>query len=226
MQDKGLRFVVLDNQDYIEKTEYQLGRSSFEELDHDPSKLFSEKVNLWIQKWTENKVLDKSWSKLIEPSFVAPGKMYGLVKTHKADNPVRVITSGCGIAVENLSIFIEKFLFPEVLEIESRVQDMSEMLNFIDFLNDSNILTENCMLVNFDIVNMFPSINNESGLQAVKNALEARAGQFPPTPCITEALELCLKCNNSIFNKRHFLQNDSTAQGPHVSCSYGDIAIE
>ena len=226
MQDKGSRFVVIDNQDYIEKIEYQLGRSSFEELDHYLSKLFSEKVNLWIQKLTENKVLDKSWSKFIEPSFVAPGKMYCLVKTHKENNPVRVITSGCGIAVENLSIFIEKFLFPEVLEIESRVQVRSEMLNFIDFLNDSNILTENCMLVNFAIVNMFPSINNESGLQAVKNALEARVGQFPPILCIIEAIELCLKCNNSIFNKRHFLQNDSTAQGPHMSCSYGDIAIE
>ena len=226
MQDKGSRFVVIDNQDYIEKIEYQLGRSSFEELDHYLSKLFSEKVNLWIQKLTENKVLDKSWSKFIEPSFVAPGKMYCLVKTHKENNPVRVITSGCGIAVENLSIFIEKFLFPEVLEIESRVQVTSEMLNFIDFLNDSNILTENCMLVNFAIVNMFPSINNESGLQAVKNALEARVGQFPPILCIIEAIELCLKCNNSIFNKRHFLQNDSTAQGPHISCSYGDIAIE
>ena len=76
MQDKGARFVVLDHKDYVEKIEYQLGRSSFEELDHDPSSLFSEKVNLWIQKWTENKVLDKSWSKFIEPSFVAPGKMY------------------------------------------------------------------------------------------------------------------------------------------------------
>ena len=100
MQDKGSRFVVIDNQDYIEKIEYQLGRSSFEELDHYLSKLFSEKVNLWIQKLTENKVLDKSWSKFIEPSFVVPGKMHGLVKTHKSDNPVRVITSGCGTAVE------------------------------------------------------------------------------------------------------------------------------
>ena len=181
MQDKGSRFVVLDKQDYVEKIEYQLGRSSFEELDHDPSKLFSEKVNLWIQKWTENNVLDKSWGEFIELSFAAPGKMYGLVKAHKADNPVRVITSGCGTVVENLSIFVEKCLFPEFLKIESRVQDTSEMLNFIDFLNDSNILTENCMLVSFDIVNMLPSIHNESGLQAVKNDLEAREKQFPPT---------------------------------------------
>ena len=50
LQDKGSRFVVLDNQDYVKKIEYQLGRSLCEELDHDPSNLFSEKVNLWIQK--------------------------------------------------------------------------------------------------------------------------------------------------------------------------------
>ena len=174
LQGKGSRFVVLDNQGYVKKIEYQLGRSLFEEVDHNPSKLFSEKVNLWIQKWTENKVLDKNWSKFIETSFAAPGKMYGLAKTHRADHPVKVITSGCGTAVENLSIFVEKCLFPEVLKIKSRVQDTSEMLNFIDFLNDSNILMENCMLVSLDIVNMFPSIYNESGLQAVKNALEAR----------------------------------------------------
>ena len=59
--------------------------------------------------------------------------MCGLVKTPKADNPIRVITSGCGTAVENLSIFAEKCLFPELLKIESRVQDTSEMLDFIDF---------------------------------------------------------------------------------------------
>ena len=225
MQDKGSRFVVLDNQDYVEKIEYQLGRSSFEELDQDPSNLFSEEVNLWIQKSTENKVLEKTWRKFIEPSFVAPGKMYGVVKTYEANNLVRVITSRCGTAVENLSIFVEKCLFPEVLKIESGVQDTSEMLNFIDFLNDTNILTENCRLVSFDIVNMFPSIDNESGLQAVKNALEAREEQFPPTLCITEALELYLKCNNSIFNKKHFLQNCSTDQGPHMSCSYGELPL-
>ena len=36
VQDKGSRFVVLDNEHYIEKINYQLGRSSFEELKYDP----------------------------------------------------------------------------------------------------------------------------------------------------------------------------------------------
>ena len=54
-----------------------------------------------------------------------PGKMYGLVKTHKVDNPVRVTTSGCGTAIENLSIFVEECLYSEVLEIDSKVKDTS-----------------------------------------------------------------------------------------------------
>ena len=52
----------------MEKIDYQFERGSFEELDHDLSESFSEKVNLWFQKWIEDKVLDKSCSKFIEPS--------------------------------------------------------------------------------------------------------------------------------------------------------------
>ena len=65
-------------------------------------------------------------------------------------------------------------LYSEVLKIESRIQDTSERPKFIYYLNISNILTEGCILVSYDIVNMFSSIDNQSGLQAVKNALEAR----------------------------------------------------
>ena len=37
---------------------------------------------------------------------------------------------------------------------------------------------------------------------------------------------MCLECNSSIFNDNYFLQSDSTAQGPQMSCSYSDIAIQ
>ena len=149
--------------------------------------------------------------------------MYGLIKTYKVGNPVRVTNSGCGTAIENLSTFVEKCLYSEVLKLESRVKDISEMLTIIDNLNKSNTLTSDCRLVSFDIINMFPSIDNISGLKAVKNILDARQDQVPPTACIIEALKLCLECNNSIFNNKHFF--DGTAQGPHMSCSYSNIAI-
>ena len=75
--------------------------------------------------------------------------MYGLIKTHKVGNPARVITNGCGTVIENLSIFVEKCLHSEVLKIESRVKDRSEMLTIIDNLNESNTLTSDCRLVIF-----------------------------------------------------------------------------
>ena len=82
--------------------------------------------------------------------------MYELIKTHKENNPVRVITSGCGTAIEHLSTFVEKDLYKEVYKIDSRTKDSPDMLNITDMINYSNILTEDSVLVSFDIVNMFP----------------------------------------------------------------------
>ena len=73
------------------------------------------------------------------------------------------------------------------------------MLTIIDNLNSSNSLTSDCKLVSFDIINMFPSIDNISGLKSVKKVLESRSNQFPPSNCIIEALKLCLESINSIL---------------------------
>ena len=72
---------------------------------------------------------------------------------------------------------------------------------------------------------MFPNIDNDSGLDAVKYALLKSSTNTLPFECILEDLELCSTCNNSIFNNRNFLQTDGTAQGPHMSYSYSDIAM-
>ena len=72
---------------------------------------------------------------------------------------------------------------------------------------------------------MFPNIDNKSGLPSVKEALTNSNFDVDSTQCIVDALEICLTCNNSKFNHQHFLQTDGTAQGPHMSCSYADIAM-
>ena len=110
-----------------------------------------------------------------------PGKMYNLIKAHKVGNFVRVITSGCSTAIENLSIFIETCLYSEVLKTEGRV---SEMITIIDKLTKSNTLASDCRLESFDNISTFPGIDNISGLKAVKRIFDARQDQFHPTVCI------------------------------------------
>ena len=199
VQDKGSRFVVLSNNDYESKVQHQIERSSFTETDIDYSKNFEEKVNSWISKWTSKGVIDNNWKRFITPANSRPGKMYGLVKTHKVNNPVRVITSGCNTAIESLSIYIEHVLFELSEGMPSRIKDSNHLLDIIDNMN-SMFLPANAILVSFDIVNMFPNIDNKSGLDALKSILLRRSTNTPPVKCILEGLELNLTCNNSIFN--------------------------
>ena len=82
---------------------------------------------------------------------------------------VGLITSGCSTAIENLYIFVEKCLYSEVLNNESSVKYLCEMVMINDNLNKSDTLGSDCKLASFDIINMVPSINNISGLRAVKD---------------------------------------------------------
>ena len=123
-----------------------------------------------------------------------------------------------------MSIFVKKVLYKEVEVIPSRTKDTSRMLDIIGNLNDSD-LPENSVLVSFDVVNMFPYINNESGIKAVKKVLNDKESKSPPTERILEALRLSLECNNSVSNDKNIIQTNGTAQGSHMSCSYSDIAM-
>ena len=148
--------------------------------------------------------------------------MYGLIKTHKVGNPVRVITGGCCTAMEKLSIFVETVLFDLANELPFRNRDTGHMLSIVDELNRSNCPSES-ILVGFDIANMFPRTDNDFGLKTVLEILESCVSRFPPTQSAIKALEPCLNCNSSLFNNKKYLQTNDTAQGPHMSCSYADF---
>ena len=145
--------------------------------------------------------------------------MYGIIKTHKIDNPVRVTTSGCNTAIGNLSILVEKILYPIADKLPPKIKDGNDMLYIIDIINKS-VLSHNHVLVSFDVVSMFPVIDNKWGLKTVKDVLLDNNFDLDSTQCIVDNLEICLTCNNS-----KFLQTDSTARGPHMSCFYADIAM-
>ena len=71
---------------------------------------------------------------------------------------------------------------------------------------------------------MYPSIDNDRGIAAVRDASETSAYKSPSTDCIIEALDICLKCNNSRSGSQNLLQLNGTATGAPNSCSYADLA--
>ena len=223
-QDKGNRFVIVDKSTDKLKANEQIMRSSFVELEHDPTKLHIEKVKLWAEKWHQLGEISKDWKNYVINTDAKPGKNSTLYKTHKPGNPVRLLTSGCNTAIENLARFVEVICAPLAENLPSRIKNTSHLLDIIDHINGNGI-SNNTTLVSFDIVNMFPSIDNTKGIKAIKDELEKRNEKNPSTKCVIEGLEICLFNNNSIFDNKNLLQTNGTATGAPNSCSYSDIAV-
>ena len=108
-----------------------------------------------------------------------PGVAFGNIKTHKVGNPLRLITS----AIENLSAFTEFYLQPLARELLSFIKDTTDLLKRIEDLNLNGPFPEGTLLVSWDVVSMLPNIDNQLGLTAVKNELNARENQLPSTNC-------------------------------------------
>ena len=87
------------------------------------------------------------------------------------------------------------------------------MLETIDDMNNSN-LSSSAILVSFDVVNMFPSIENNMDIASVRKYLDEWECKDLSAGCVIEALELRLSCNNSAFDNTNYLQTNSKSQGP------------
>ena len=226
IQDKGSRFVLIDGKEYEEKMFGQLNNQlHYKTLQSDPTSKHLASVDSWCSKWLGKGEISPEVAKWVLNKEAKPGVAFGNIKTHKAGNPLRLITSCCGTAIENLSAFTEFYLQPLARNLPSFIKDTTDLLNKIEDLNKSGPFPTGTLLVSWDVVSMFPNIDNKLGLTAVRKALNARVNKFPSTTCILEAVKICLKSNHSVFKENFFLQIHGTAMGPKNACSYADLAM-
>ena len=183
-----LDFVTLDRNDYIDKVESYLSDGSFDILSYDPSLSYNRTVKDWGDKWvgigeiTQLPLLDCILN--VNPR---PGKNYGLIKTHEPNNPIRLITSGNGTAVEDFSLFTEYFLHPCEEKEPQTLTDTTALLNKItDINNKFSLFPAGTLLVSWNVISMYPSIDNEVGLAACKEALDRREKLSSGTECLLD----------------------------------------
>ena len=163
------------------KAQQQIAKSSFQELNYDPTKEHIKKVEQWSEKWfrkTNFKIME------IVNYDAQPGENSTLYKTYKPDIPVRLFTTVCNTAIENISRFIESICAPLTSNLPNIIKETSHLLDLID-INKSS-LPDKLILVSFDIINMFPNIDKERGMEAVRSLLDSRFSQNPSTECIME----------------------------------------
>ena len=143
-----------------------------------------------------------------------------MIKTHEPNNPIRLITSGNGTAVKNLSLFTGYFLHPYVKKEPQILIDTTALSKKLKILivDRFSPFPAGTLLVLWDVISMCPSINNEVGLGACKTALDRRDKLSPSTDCLLEAIKITLQCNNSTFNNKHYRQNPGQNRGRTTQC--------
>ena len=121
IQDKGSRFVLIEKGEYEDKMFAQLqNQLHYKPLQEDPTITHLTRVERWCDKWVRKGEISNQVTNWIVNKEAKPGVAFGNIKTHKVGNPLRLITSCFGTAIENLSAF---YLLPLARELPSFIKD-------------------------------------------------------------------------------------------------------
>ena len=195
LQDKGSRFTLVEREEYKQKiTKNMAEGGSHKIITQDPTRKHMNIVSKWARHWVNEGEIDETTYNFMTSPRAKPGNVTGLIKAHKEDYPLRIITTGCSTAIEHLSAFTEYYLAPLARKHPSYIKDTTHM-HFFNKINESNqthSFPPGTLLVAWDIEAMFPNIDNKAGLRTIKKTYDSSHIQSPSTKCLMEAVKICL----------------------------------
>ena len=204
----------------------------YDRLQTDPTPSITPIVENWATKYGLNEAIsDEIIDYVTNLEDTHPGECKPLFKTHKPKPfPIRLLLSGCGTPIAPLSKFVQIGISHITPNLDYQVIDSKEFLKKIWDINRTMApLPEGTTLVTCDVVTLYPNVNNEMGVPAVREKLE----EYPSplgftTDSIVEALQITLDNNVTRYKKPdgetiYARPNHGTAMGPAHACDYVDI---
>ena len=179
------------------------------------------RVEQWADKWLERGEITQEevdWVKTVSPK---PGYICANIKTHKKGWPYRFIMSANETAIEYLARWIEWHLKEYAQQHETYIRDTKALLQYVEGINNTKApLSEDSIMVSWDIKNSYPNCQTDLCIEAVGIVLDRRPqGTLPSKESISEALQITMSCDNATFLGSHFTQvNGATIRGPESAC--------
>ena len=227
--DKGKSTVILSREAYIKEGERQLSDPKYYEKIPGPifAETAEEVLDILHDLKNKNFLTPKQFDFLKPPEDPRPRVFYMLPKIHKplekwaAPNqpPGRPIVSDCSSETYEIASYIEHFLAPLANKHDSYVRDTDHFL-----AKKSGVkLTKHSIIAVADVESLYPNIDHESGLAAVREAFAANPNPSRPDEEILKLLEIGLRKNDFNFNGETFLQKSGTSMGRRWAVSYANI---
>ena len=151
--------------------------------------------------------------------------MYLLPNVHKrlSDVPERSVISNCEMPTEKVSEFLDYQIKPVMQNGKSHIRDSG---HFLEKIKNISTLPENAILLTADAVGLYPSIPQQAGLSALKEALENRSVKNIPTENLIKMAEFVLKNNLFEFNNKVVQQISGTTIGTKFAPPYTRIYMD
>ena len=233
----------------MDKTFYQeqiekmlLDTEYYEKFDQNPHKEIMKKYRSFLNKH-KTELTDKEFDYLVNFECKT-SNFYGLPKIHKS----KEINEACSVSTSNyvelqapnnltfrpivagptcethrLSNLLDILLQPYTKHIKSYIKDTKDFLQKLP-----TELTENSILVSFDVVNLYSNIPHNLGLEAITYWLNKFPDELPnriSKNFILEGIKFILENNIFFFNDTFFLQSKGTAMGSKFAPIYATLVL-
>lgn len=221
--DKANKTVAIYKNDYETKMNELLSdKKTYKLIDNDITKKIQNKNNRIIKSLYDNNYIDLATKKnLTKDNSTAP-RIYGLIKVHKQNYPLRPIVSGINSPLDKLSKFLANIL-------KGLEEDEYYVKNSFDFQQTiSHIkVPEGHIFISLDVVSLFTNIPTTLILDAIKEewtTISLRT-KIPMTEFL-ELISFCLNEGYFKFKDTYYKQIWGTAMGSSLSPVVANLVMD
>ena len=224
--DKGVSMVVMDREEYIQKSEELLNQPSYKILQADPTTKYKNKLISLLKSIKSEGGKDENTYKRLYPTGATPPKYYGLPKVHKLWMALRPIISNIGSVTYTTAKELSRILKPLVGRSPHHVMNN---LDFLESIRGIQLQPEECML-SYDVEALFTSVPIESAISIIKKHLEEDKELHQRTAMsvnqITCLLKFCLNTTYFTFQGKINGQVKGAAMGSSLSPIVANLFME
>ena len=215
--DKGVSLVVMDKEEYINKTEELLNQPTYKTISSDPTTKYKNKLISLLKAIKTEGGMNEALYKRLYPTGVGSPKFCGLPKIHKDGIPLRPIVSSIGAVSYETSKEMARILKPLLGKSPYHVHNTQD---FIEQIKDIKLEEDQCMM-SYDVKALFTTEPIQPALSTIKKLLEEDKKLQQRTTLfvenITSLLQFCLKRTYFTFQGRYFEQQEGAAMGSPIS---------
>lgn len=209
--DKGNSIVILNKNEYVEKTMSFLDSNNIQEINKDPTNKFQNQIKQAL-KGIDLLFTQAEKYKLTVKNPKLP-TLRSLPKIHKQSCPIRPIVNFREAPSYKICRELNKLLREKIsLENDRSVKNSIELTTKLNTLS----LSESTRIVSFDITNMYTNIPVDEAITIIEENL-LHSNPRTETAEIVDLLRTVLHQNSFGFNGKIYQQNEGLAMGSPLS---------